>query len=163
MPPLRRRTMMRIGLAAPTLALLPADLRAADAPVRIGAPYPLTGGAASAGIAVKQAIEVAIDIINNPHPELPNLPLARTAGLSGLGGRKVEVVFADHQGNPAIAQSGALRLITQDKVEALVGCFQSSCTLSDTSRSGPRNQRWGPLPCRSRDGAEPRLWKGTIR
>ena len=132
-PPLNtlgRRTLTRLGLAAPALAVLPRGLRAADAPVRIGAPYPLTGGAASAGTAVKQAIEVAVDIINNAHPELPNLPLGPTAGLPGLGGRKVEVIFADHQGNPAIAQSEALRLVTQDKVVALVGCYQSSCTLT---------------------------------
>src|SRR5664279_5327817 len=110
-----RRTLTRLGLVAPAVALLPRGLRAADAAVRIGAPYPLTGGAASAGMAVKQAIEVAVDVINNAHPELPDLPLAKTEGLPGLGGRKVEVLFADHQGNPAIAQSEALRLITQDK------------------------------------------------
>src|SRR5689334_9926724 len=95
-----RRALTRLGLAAPALALLPRLGQAADT-VKIGAPYPLTGGAASAGTAVKQAIEVAVDIINNPHPELPNLPLAATEGLPGLGGRKVEVIFADHQGNPA--------------------------------------------------------------
>lgn len=122
-----RRTITKLGLAAPALALLPRGAFAADT-VKIGAPYPLTGGAASAGISAKQAIEVAVDIINNPHPELPNLPLAKTAGLPGLGGRKVEVVFADHQGNPAVAQSEALRLITQEKVVAMAGCYQSSCT-----------------------------------
>jgi branched-chain amino acid transport system substrate-binding protein len=125
-----RRTVTRLGLAAPALALLPRGAGAAEPPVRIGAPYPLTGGAASAGMAVKQAIEVGIDIINNAHPELPDLPLAPTEGLPGLGGRKVEVIFADHQGNPAIAQSEALRLITQDKVTAMVGCYQSSCGLT---------------------------------
>ena len=125
-----RRAMTRLGLAAPALALVRGRSRAADAPIRIGAPYPLTGGAASAGISVKQAVEVAVDIINNAHPELPNLPLAATAGLPGLAGRKVEVIFADHQGNPAIAQSEALRLITQEKVAALIGCYQSSCTLT---------------------------------
>jgi len=31
---------------------------------------------------------------------------------------------------PAIAQSEALRLITQNKVTALVGCYQSSCGLT---------------------------------
>ena len=130
MPLLRRRTLTRLGLAAPALALFPREPRAAGETVKIGAPYPLTGGAASAGTAVRQAIEVAVDIINNPHPELPNLPLATTAGLPGLGGRKVEVLFADHQGNPATAQSEALRLVTQDKVVALTGCYQSSCTLT---------------------------------
>jgi branched-chain amino acid transport system substrate-binding protein len=129
MSSIRRRTLTGLGLAAPALALLPRGVLAAET-VKIGAPYPLTGGAASAGMAVKQAIEVAVDIINTPHPELGGLPLAAGSGLPNLGGRKVEVLFADHQGNPAVAQSEALRLITQDKVAALTGCYQSSCTLT---------------------------------
>ncbi len=147
-----RRTVTRLGLAAPAIALLPSGPRAADAPVRIGASYPLTGGAASAGTAVKQAIEVAVDIINNAHPELPDLPLAATAGLPGLGGRKVEVVFADHQGNPAIAQSEALRLITQDKVAALVGCYQSSCGLTASAVA----ERYG-IPFMASEASAPSL------
>jgi branched-chain amino acid transport system substrate-binding protein len=141
-----------MGLAAPAIALLPRGLLAADAPVRIGAPYPLTGGAASAGIAVKQAIEVAVDIINNAHPELPNLPLAPTEGLPNLAGRKVEVIFADHQGNPAIAQSEALRLITQDKVAALVGCYQSSCGLTASAVA----ERYG-IPFMASEASAPSL------
>src|ERR1700712_3124233 len=147
-----RRTLVRIGAAAQAVALLPRGLHAADAPVRIGAPYPLTGVAASAGMAVKQAIEVATDIINNAHPELPNLPLAKTAGLPGLGGRKVEVIFADHQGNPAIAQSEALRLITQDKVAAIVGCYQSSCGLTASAVA----ERYG-IPFMASEASAPSL------
>ncbi len=40
------------------------------------------------------------------------------------------VTFADQQGNPSVAQSDALRLITQDRVSALIGAYQSSCTLT---------------------------------
>jgi branched-chain amino acid transport system substrate-binding protein len=152
MPNTTRRTIARLGLAAPALAMLPRGLLAADAPVRIGAPYPLTGVAASAGTAVKQAIEVAVDIINNPHPELPNLPLAPGSGLPGLGGRSVEVIFADHQGNPAIAQSEALRLIMQDKVSALVGCYQSSCGLTASAVA----ERYG-IPFMASEASAPSL------
>ncbi len=98
--------------------------------VKIGAIYPLTGGTASAGTALRDAVEIGAEIVNNPHPELAALPLAATSGLPGLGGRKVEPVFADHQGNPATAQNQALRLITQDKVVAMVGAYQSSATLT---------------------------------
>ena len=69
--------------------------------VKIGVLMPLTGNAAAAGQAAKAAIEVAADIVNNPHRELSNLPLATTAGLPHLGGAKLEVVFVDHQGNPS--------------------------------------------------------------
>jgi len=40
-----------------------------------------------------------VDIINNAHPELGDFPLAGNAGLAGLGGAKVDVVFADSQGS----------------------------------------------------------------
>lgn len=103
---------------------------AAQEAVKIGAIYPLTGGTASAGTALREAVEIAAEIVNNPHPELSALPLAATSGLPGLGGRKVEPIFADHQGNPAVAQNQALRLITQEKVIALVGAYQSSATLT---------------------------------
>jgi branched-chain amino acid transport system substrate-binding protein len=107
--------------------------------VKIGALMPLTGNAAAAGQAAKAAIEVAADIVNNPHPELSNLPLATTAGLPHLGGAKLEVVFVDHQGNPSQAQQLATRLITEDKVNALMGAYQSSCTFTAT----PVAERYG--------------------
>src|ERR1700761_6136864 len=89
-----RRSVTRFALAAPALALVPRHGRAADDTIKIGAPYPLTGGAASAVLSLKNAVELAEDIANNPHPDLPTLPLAPTAGLPGLAGRKVEVIFA---------------------------------------------------------------------
>jgi branched-chain amino acid transport system substrate-binding protein len=101
--------------------------------VKIGAIYPLSGNAASAGIHGKAALEVAIDIINNAHPELGNLPLAKDAGLPGLGGAKVEVIFADNQGSPAVGQNQALRLITEEKVVALNGAYQSGITLTTSA------------------------------
>src|SRR3979409_1199520 len=103
--------------------------------VKIGGVYPLSGNAASAGVHAKAAIEVAIDIINNAHPELGNFPLAKNAGLAGLGGAKVEVVFADNQGSPAVGQNQALRLITEEKVVALTGAYQSGITLTASAIS----------------------------
>ncbi len=106
---------------------------AEDKVVKIGAVFPMTGGAASAGIHAKFAIEVAMDIINNAHPELGDFPLAKNAGLAGLGGAKVDVVFADNQGSPATGQNQALRLITEEKVVALTGAYQSGITLTTSA------------------------------
>src|SRR3954462_6295553 len=64
------------------------------------------------------------------HPELGELTLAKGAGLPGLKGAKVEVVFADNQGTPAAGQNQALRLITEEKVHALIGAYQSGITLT---------------------------------
>jgi branched-chain amino acid transport system substrate-binding protein len=100
--------------------------------VKIGILWPLTGNAAAAGQASKAAAEVAADIVNNKHPGLGNLPLAAGEGLPHLGGAKLELTFVDHQGNPSLAQQLATRLITQDKVHALMGAYQSSCTFTAT-------------------------------
>jgi branched-chain amino acid transport system substrate-binding protein len=116
--------------AAVISAALASTASAQDKTVKIGAIYPLSGNAASAGVHGKAAIETAVDIINNAHPELGNLPLAKNAGLAGLGGAKVEVVFADNQGSPAVGQNQALRLITEEKVVALNGSYQSGITLT---------------------------------
>ena len=143
-----RRNVAAMALA---LAALPRGARAEDS-VRVGATYPLSGGAASAGVAAKAAIEVAVDIINNAHPELAALPLATTAGLPRLGGRKIEVIFTDHQGNPATAQSQTLRLITQEKVVAMVGAYQSSCGLTASAVA----ERYG-IPFMASEASAPSL------
>src|SRR5712672_2015971 len=121
-----------VGLlsAAAISVTLAGGALAEDKVVKIGAVFPMTGGAASAGVHAKYAIEVAMDIINNAHPELGDFPLAKNAGLAGLGGAKVEVVFADNQGSPATGQNQALRLITEEKVVALTGAYQSGITLT---------------------------------
>src|SRR6478609_1658676 len=108
---------------------------AQDKTVKIGAIFPMSGNAASTGVHTKAALEVAMDIINNAHPELGNLPLAKNAGLAGLGGAKVEVVFADNQGSPSVGQNQALRLITEEKVVALNGAYQSGITLTTSAIS----------------------------
>ena len=98
--------------------------------VKIGAVFPLSGNAATAGAHSKAAIEIATDIINNAHPEFGNFPLAKNPGLAGLGGAKVEVVFGDNQGSPATGQNQTLRLITEEKVVAVTGAYQSGVTLT---------------------------------
>src|ERR1700754_4935703 len=121
-----------VGLlcAASISVALSGSALAQDKTVKIGAVFPLSGNAASAGIHAKFAIETAMDNINNAHPELGNFPLAKNAGLAGLGGAKVDVVFADNQGSPATGQNQTLRLITEEKVVALTGAYQSGITLT---------------------------------
>ena len=118
-----------LSAAAMSLALA-TTASAQDKTVKIGAIYPLSGNAASAGVHGKAAIETAVEIINSGNPALGNLPVTKNAGLKGLGGAKVEVVFADNQGSPATGQNQALRLITEEKVVALTGAYQSGITLT---------------------------------
>src|ERR1700692_1318562 len=127
---MRFRHILGLLCAASISVLLAGHASAQDKTVKIGAVFPLSGNAASAGVHAKAAIETAMDIINNAHPELGNFPLAKNAGLAGLGGAKVDVVFADNQGSPATGQNQALRLITEEKVVALTGAYQSGITLT---------------------------------
>jgi len=125
--------LMRIVglLCAASISVFPVNRAfSQEKTVKIGAVLPLSGGAATAGVHTKAAIEVALDLINNAHPEFGNFPLAKNAGLAGLGGAKVEVVFADNQGSPATGQNQTLRLITEEKVVAVTGAYQSGVTLT---------------------------------
>jgi branched-chain amino acid transport system substrate-binding protein len=106
---------------------------AAPAAVKIGVLMPLSGNSGAAGQASKAAIQVGADIVNMPHPGLSSLPLGAGAGLPKLGGAKIQLIFADHQGDPSLGQSEALRLITQDHVVALLGAYQSSVTFAATT------------------------------
>lgn len=124
------RHVVWLGCAAVLAVAMAGPSLAQDKVVKIGGVFPLSGNAASAGVHAKAAIEVAMDIINNAHPELGNFPLAKNAGLAGLGGAKVDVVFADNQGSPATGQNQTLRLITEEKVVALTGSYQSGITLT---------------------------------
>jgi branched-chain amino acid transport system substrate-binding protein len=96
--------------------------------IRIGCIYPLTGPVGQAGINNKNAIELAEEIVNTTKYKHLNVPLAGAGGLPNLKGAKVKVIFADHQGKPDLGLSEAERMITQEKIVALTGCYHSSVT-----------------------------------
>ena len=117
--------------AAAVIALGLAAGAQAQQPVKIGVIYPLSGNSASAGNYSKMAIEVGADVVNNGNAELAKImPIAKGGGLSGLGGAKVQLIFADNQGTPAAGQNQALRLISEEKVAALIGAYQSGITVT---------------------------------
>ena len=55
-------------------------------------------------------------------------PWRKTEGIPNLGGAKLEIVFADTKGDPKNGMSEAERLVTQEKVVAMIGAYQSSVT-----------------------------------
>ncbi len=119
-------------MIAAALVAAPASVYAAE-PVKIGVILPLTGNAASAGQSAKDAIELGAEIINTAHPELKAMPLAASAGLPGFGGAKIVLDEVDHQGNPQIGAEETARLITQDRVAAMLGAYHSSVALAATA------------------------------
>jgi branched-chain amino acid transport system substrate-binding protein len=84
-------------------------------PIKIGAAFPLTGGSAYQGKSFKQAIDLATKEINDK---------------GGVLNRKIEVQFEDDKGVPAEGVNVVQKLITQDRVSAILGDFNSSVTLA---------------------------------
>jgi branched-chain amino acid transport system substrate-binding protein len=116
------------ALTALTTLALASSALAQQKEIVIGAIYPLSGSLASTGLEMRQALEMAVDLINNANPNFKGIPLAASAGLPNLKGAKIKLVFADSQGKPEVGQAEAERLITQDKVVALIGAYQSAVT-----------------------------------
>ena len=109
-----------VGLVIPTGAF-------AEKVIKIGAIYPLTGGAAAAGRELRAGVELAVEIANNAMPDI-DMTMAKASGITSLGGAKIEIIFKDHEGNPTLGADLAKKLILDDKVDGLLGCYHSSVT-----------------------------------
>ena len=99
------------------------SVMAAEKIIKIGTIFPLTGPVATAGQRCQAAVQTAVEIINNKHPEI-KVPLAKQEGI--LNGYKIVLVHADSQGKPDVGKSEAERLLNQEGVWALIGSYNSS-------------------------------------
>ena len=149
----RRNVLLGATAAA---ALGPMAARAQTSEVAIGVIYPLSGSSAAIGVDAQHAFNTATEIINKNYDFA--LPLAKGEGLSGLGGAKVRLVFADHQADPQKGRAETERLITQEKVCAVVGTYQSAVavTVSQTC------ERYG-IPFISADNSSPSLHRRGLK
>ena len=155
-----RRTFVGTAAAAAGLSTAAGPSAAwaqAGGEVAIGILFPLSGSGAPVGVDARHAIDTALDIVNNPHPDL-ELPLAKGSGVPGLGGAKLKVIAADHQSDPQKGRAEAERLITQDKVPAIIGSYQSAvaATISQTCE---RYQ----VPYLSSDNSSPSLTRRGLK
>jgi branched-chain amino acid transport system substrate-binding protein len=92
------------------LASLPLPATA-QTPIKIGASMSVTGTYAKPGSYQKEGYDVCIDELN---------------AKGGLLGRKVELVIYDDQSQPATAVKLYEKLITEDKVDAVMGPYSSA-------------------------------------
>src|SRR5216684_7242130 len=81
--------------------------------VRIGIVSPLTGPTAKFGQAQKNAMTMAAEDVNN------------AGGIKSLGGARIKLFFGDTRGEADTGVTETERLITRDRVHALIGAFQS--------------------------------------
>src|ERR1700692_3167417 len=121
-------TRRNVLLGATATAALLLAARAQTSEVVIGVIYPMSGASAQIGVDAQKSFETAAEVINKNFDF--ELPLAKGEGLSGLGGAKVRLVFADHQADPQKGRAEAERLITQEKVCAIIGTYQSAVAVT---------------------------------
>lgn len=105
----------------PTEAAKPADnapaaKEATGEPIKIGAVLPLSSSAGVSGNRVRNGMEFAMKEIND---------------AGGIDGRPLEIIFEDTQASdPALAISAVEKLINQDQVCVIIGCYGSSASLA---------------------------------
>jgi len=99
-----------VALAGVVLASVPVPA-GAQTPIKIGASMSVTGAYAKPGSYQKEGYDVCIDELN---------------AKGGLLGRKVELVIYDDQSQPATAVKLYEKLITEDKVDAVMGPYSSA-------------------------------------
>ncbi len=123
-----RMTIWLLVAVAVTLMLgvAPAPTLAQEKVIKIGTIFPLTGPVALAGQRCKAAVETAVEILNNKHPNI-KVPLADKKGW--LAGYKFVLVNTDSQGKPDVGKAEAERLINQEGVWALIGAYNSSVSM----------------------------------
>ena len=142
--------------ATATAALMPLAARAQTSDVVIGVIYPFSGASAQQGVDAQKAYETALEVINKDMDF--DLPRAKGEGLPGLGGAKVKLVFADHQGDPQKGRAETERLITQEKVSAIIGTYQSAVAVTVSQVC----ERYS-IPFMSADNSSPSLHRRGLK
>jgi branched-chain amino acid transport system substrate-binding protein len=109
-----RRSFISAAIAVIGATLASSSL--ASEPIKIGLVTALSGQSALAGEAITRGLTVAIDEIN------------AKGGL--LGGRKLELVKRDDEGNPAKGTTAARELMLKEKVAVLFGGLDTPVSMA---------------------------------
>jgi branched-chain amino acid transport system substrate-binding protein len=85
--------------------------------VNIGALYPTTGSLAQTGQGCVNASKLAIQMVND------------AGGIKSLGGAKLKLILSDNQSDTTVTRTETDRLISNNKLSAIHGCYASALTL----------------------------------
>lgn len=80
--------------------------------IKVGVNLELSGGVASYGQSILEGVELAVEEINQ----------------DGIDGKEIELVKVDNKSEASEATNGALKLISQDQVSAIIGAATSGNT-----------------------------------
>jgi branched-chain amino acid transport system substrate-binding protein len=149
--------LLAVAVLIATVAAVPVRAAAQPKEVVIGVIYPMSGPASQAGVDNKPVLEIGAEIANGA-ADLPFPFYQKLRGMPGLKGAKVRLIFADHQGKPELGQAEAERLITQEKVHALFGCWHSGVTATASQVA----ERYG-IPFVNAESSSPGLTRRGLK
>ena len=86
----------------------------------IGNLLPLSGTAASLGLIGQQARDMAVEEINE------------AGGIKSMGGAQLKMIYADSKGDSAEGVTQTEKLITENNVQLITGCYQSGVAMAST-------------------------------
>ncbi len=112
----RRALAVAVALVVAVLAVTALAQGQARPPVNVALVAAMSGGSALSGEAIKRGLTVAIDEIN--------------ARGGVLGGRKIELVIRDEEGNPSKGVTAARDVIEREKAVAVFGGLHSPVGLA---------------------------------
>lgn len=121
------KSFRKTGLVAAILAMTMAFAgcggdksasKAAGDEIKIGLSGELTGGSANFGTSTLNGAKLAVKEIND---------------AGGINGKKIVLISGDNKSEPSEAANVMTKLVTQDKVVAVIGNFTSSCAISASS------------------------------
>jgi branched-chain amino acid transport system substrate-binding protein len=130
--------MALVAMAA--CALITTGVRGADETIKVGHYASTTGKEATFGISTDNGVKLAVKEIN---------------AAGGLNGKKIELITYDDKGESKEAGTAVTRLITNDKVVAVLGEVASSLSLA----GGAVCQQFG-IPMISPSSTNPRVTTG---
>ena len=114
----RMSVILSIVLAVALSAAGLAPAQSKD-PVKVGLAAAVSGGSAASGEAIKRGLQIAIDEVN--------------AKGGVLGGRKLELVIRDDEGNPQKGVTIARELVEREKVAAVFGGLHTPVALAQVA------------------------------
>jgi len=113
---MRRVQLLLLILLGLSLVASQSALAQSKEPVKIGLAAAVSGGSAASGEAIKRGLQIAMDEIN--------------AKGGVLGGRNLELVIRDDEGNPAKGVTIARELVEREKAVVVFGGLHTTVALA---------------------------------
>ncbi|MEU7820889.1 ABC transporter substrate-binding protein [Catellatospora sp. NPDC049133] len=142
---------LRLACCLASVALLIAGCTStpdSPQPLAVGVLAPLSGPDASWGVDAVNGARLAVDIVNDAHPDLP-LPLAAGTGLPGRRGARLSLAARDTAGHAETMSAAMTVLAEQEHVAGLV--LAESADIAESAASQAQRLRVPLLDARTSD------------